>query len=91
MLLDFDNLPKHFKTWEKQFNEYQAMIKESGMSLLECALNFALNIPEIDKVLVGVNSERQLKEIVQAVKGPSSLGAYPIDDINLLNPSLWKT
>lgn len=50
-----------------------------------------LNIPEIDKVLVGVNSERQLKEIVQAVKGPSSLGAYPIDDINLLNPSLWKT
>ena len=50
-----------------------------------------LNIPEIDKVLVGVNSERQLKEIVQAVKGPSSLGAYPIDDINLLNPSLGKT
>ena len=91
VLLDFDNLPKHFKTWEKQFNEYQAMIKESGMSLLECALNFALNIPEIDKVLVGVNSERQLKEIVQAVKGSSSLGAYPIDDINLLNPSLWKT
>jgi aryl-alcohol dehydrogenase-like predicted oxidoreductase len=90
VLLDFDNLPKHFKTWEKQFNEYQAMIKESGMSLLEYALNFALNIPEIDKVLVGVNSERQLKEIVQAVKGPSSLGAYPIDDINLLNPSLWK-
>jgi len=32
MLLNFDNLPKHFKTWEKQFNEYQAMVKESGMS-----------------------------------------------------------
>lgn len=67
------------------------MVKESGMSLLEYALNFALNIPEKDKVLVGVNSERQLKKIVQVVKGPSSLGAYPIDDINLLNPSLWKT
>ena len=91
VLLGFDNLPTHFKVWEKQFNEYQAMVKESGMSLLEYALNFALNIPEIDKVLVGVNSEQQLKEIVQAVKGPSSLGAHPIDDINLLNPSLWKT
>ena len=76
---------------EKQFNEYQAMVKESGMSLLEYALNFALNIPERDKVLVGVNSERQLKEIVQAVIGPSNLGAYPIDDINLLNPSLGET
>ena len=91
VLLDFDNLPKYFKTWEKQFNEYQAMVKESGISLLEYALNFALNIPEIDKVLVGVNSEQQLKEIVQAAKGPNSLGAYPIDDINLLNPSLWKS
>ena len=91
VLLGFDNLPTHFKVWEKQFNEYQAMVKESGMSLLEYALNFALNIPEIDKVLVGVNSEQQLKEIVQAVKGPSSLDAHPIDDINLLNPSLWKT
>jgi len=91
ILLDFDNLPKYFKTWEKQFNEYQAMVKESGISLLEYALNFALNITEIDKVLVGVHSERQLKEIVQAAKGSSGLGAYPIDDINLLNPSLWKT
>ena len=91
MLLDFDNIPKDFKTWEKQFIECQAIVKESGMSLLEYVLNFALNISEIDKVLVGVNSERQFKEIVQAVKDPGSLGACPIDDINLLNPSVWKT
>jgi predicted aldo/keto reductase-like oxidoreductase len=57
---------------------------------LEYALNFALNAQEIDKVLVGVNSEQQLKEIVQAVKDPISLDAYSINDINLLNPSLWK-
>jgi len=91
LLLDFNELPKYFNTWNHRFNEYQVMVKESGVSLLEYALNFALNVPEIDKVLVGINSEQQLKEIVQAVKGPSSLGAYPIDDVNLLNPSLWKT
>ena len=60
------------------------------MSLLEYALNFALNVKEIDKVLVGVNSEQQLREIVQAIKDLSGLDAYPINDINLLNPSLWK-
>jgi aryl-alcohol dehydrogenase-like predicted oxidoreductase len=90
VLLNFDNLPGYFLSWKKQFNEYQVMVKESGMSLLEYALNFVLNIPEIDKILVGVNSEQQLKEIVQAVKDPKSLGAYPVDDINLLNPSFWK-
>ena len=60
------------------------------MSLLEYALNFVLDVQEIDKVLVGVNSGQQLREIVQAVKDPSNLAACPINDINLLNPSLWE-
>jgi len=59
--------------------------------LLEYALNFVLSIQEIDKVLVGVNNEKQLREIAQAEKGRSSIDAFPINDINLLNPSLWKS
>jgi aryl-alcohol dehydrogenase-like predicted oxidoreductase len=90
VLLDFDNLSDYFLTWKRQFMEYQAMVKNSGLSLLEYALNFALSIQEIEKILVGVNSENQLREIVQAVKNQVSLEACPIDDINLLNPSLWS-
>jgi len=65
-------------------------VKESSLSKLEYALNFVLSIKEIDKVLVGVNSKKELKEIVQSVKDKEELNAYSIDDINLLNPSLWK-
>ena len=65
-------------------------MKESSLSKLEYALNFVLSIKEIDKVLVGVNSKKQLKEIVQSVKDKEELNAYSIDDINLLNPSFWK-
>ncbi len=90
ILLDFNNLPGYFLTWQDQFDEYQEMVKNSGMSLLEYALNFALDIPEIDRVLVGVNSGLQLEEIVQSVKKQGSFKAYPINDVNLLNPSLWK-
>ena len=90
VLLDFNNLSNYFSPWKKEFSIYQETVKDNGLSLLECALNFVLNIREIDKVLVGVNSERQLKEIVQVVKRRSNLSAYPINDINLLNPSLWK-
>ena len=90
VLLDFNNLSNYFSPWKKEFSIYQETVKDNGLSLLECALNFVLNIREIDKVLVGVNSERQLKEIVKAVKRRSNLSAYPINDINLLNPSLWK-
>ncbi len=90
VLLDFNHHSSYFITWQEQFEKYQAIVKESGASLLEYALNFVLNIQEIDKVLVGVNSEIQLNEIIQSVKETGNLDAYPIDDINLLNPSLWK-
>jgi aryl-alcohol dehydrogenase-like predicted oxidoreductase len=90
VLLRFDGLSNYFSTWQGQFEEYQAMVEKSGLSLLEYALNFALNVQEIDKVLVGVNSEKQLIEIVQAAKDLRSPAAFPINDINLLNPSLWK-
>jgi aryl-alcohol dehydrogenase-like predicted oxidoreductase len=57
ILLNFDNLSDYFLTWERQFIEYQAMVKNSGLSLLEYALTFVLSIQEIDKILVGVDSE----------------------------------
>lgn len=90
VLLGPASLSNYFSAWQCQFEEYQSIVEKSGLSLLEYALNFALDVQEIDKVLVGVNSGQQLREIVQAVKDPSNLAAYPINDINLLNPSLWK-
>jgi len=90
VLLDFDNLSDYFLTWKAQFTEYQAMVKNSGLSLLEYALNFVLSVQEIDRVLVGVNNEQQLREIVLSLKGLDALEDYFINDINLLNPSLWK-
>jgi aryl-alcohol dehydrogenase-like predicted oxidoreductase len=90
ILLNFNDLPKYFKTWKKQFNEYQTMVKESEMSLLEYALNFALSTQEVDKVLVGVDSKKQLEEIVHSVKKHGNSDPYPISDMNLLNPSMWK-
>jgi len=90
ILLDFDNQTSYFSTWQKQFSMYQLMVEKSGLTLLEYALNFALNIQEIDKVLVGVDSEKQLKEIFKAIKVRNNLDAFSINDINLINPSLWK-
>jgi aryl-alcohol dehydrogenase-like predicted oxidoreductase len=90
VLLDFDNLSSYFSTWRGRFDKYQEVVEKSGMSLLEYALNFALNTKGIDKVLVGVNSEQQLREIIQSAKKEGKSSAHPINDVNLLNPSLWR-
>jgi len=90
VLLNFDSLSGYFSIWKEQFDTYQAMVSDRGLSLLEYALNFVLNIKEIDKVLVGVNSEVQLREIIQTAKVQGNFNAYFINDMNLLNPSLWR-
>jgi len=90
VLLDFDNLSNYFLTWRNQFNEYQAVVEKSGLSLLEYALNFVLNIQEIDKALVGVDNENQLREITQSINKKQNLIGTPINDMNLLNPNLWR-
>jgi aryl-alcohol dehydrogenase-like predicted oxidoreductase len=90
LLLDFKHLSGYFSKWKKEFDSYQEMVHDSGSSLLGFALNFALSAKEIDKVLVGVNSEEQLKEIIESIKEQSYSNAYPICDTNLLNPSNWK-
>lgn len=67
------------------------MVKDKGLSLLEYALNFVLNTKEIDKVLVGVNSIKQLQEIINAQNTKAqNLTPYNVDDVELLNPNLWK-
>ena len=91
ILLDFNDLPSYFLTWENQFNVYQEIVKKSGLSKLEYALNFVLDIKELDKILVGVYNVEQLQEIFTASqkKIRTELMPFSIDDIHLLNPSLW--
>lgn len=89
LLLDFKHLGNYFSKWTKKFNSYQEIVRGSNLSLLEYALSFVLNTKEIDKVLVGVNSENQLREVIKSTKYQNNLDAHPIHDINLLNPSNW--
>jgi aryl-alcohol dehydrogenase-like predicted oxidoreductase len=90
LLLNFNNLSNYFITWKEQFIKYQTMAKKDGLSLLEYALNFVLNTTEIDKVLVGVDNEKHLREIIQSVKRTSNLAPYPINEVELLDPRVWK-
>jgi len=90
VLLSFDSLSDYFSTWNEQFEQYQEMVREKELSLLEYALNFVLKTQELDKVLVGIDSVNQLTDIINAFKSDVDLKAFKIDDINLLNPNLWS-
>lgn len=93
LLLQQNKLPMWFKVnWPKLFNEWFKFQEGTNASADEIALGFAINQPWIDKIVVGVDNEQQLKRIVQIEKA----NKYNLDlnlssnDPNLIEPNNWK-
>lgn len=68
---------------------------EAGMSMTELALRYALSIKQIDAVVLGVDTPKQLREIFAGLPGKLSLDIVEkinrivASDKNLLLPTNW--
>ena len=95
LLMDHKTLPNYFSPYLNILNKFKNESEKRNLSALELSLGFALHQEEIDKVIVGVHEEEQLNEIIQASNITSDkfelLDELATNEINLLNPSLWKT
>ena len=61
------------------------------ISPLEAALSFGLEIPEINKLIIGVNNTSQLEEIIEVSRKPKSIKKdFSINDQRLVNPTNWQ-
>lgn len=89
-----NNTPQqdYFKPWKNNFNQYFTQLKNNNVSRLSAALNFAMGVEELDRIIIGVNTAQQLTELLNASQkiGNIQYTDFAIDDVNLLNPSLWK-
>ena len=91
LLMSSNQRPKYFSKWSNTFNEWDLWLKRNKISGLEAALNFVLSEDLIDKVVIGVDSKTQLKEVISVSKNrildiPKILNTT--DDM-LINPSHW--
>lgn len=82
--------PVAFARWEPLLARWDAWRQAAGHDGLAACLHYAFSVPEVNRVVVGVDSSHQLTEIAAALEGP---GGWPedlwSDDPTLLNPSLW--
>ena len=95
LLMPIAEMPAYFDSFKPLLERYRKTCQENGVSPLSAALGFVYGLPEVDHVLVGVNNERHLKEIIDAVNALDSLSKvdfseYAITDELLINPSLWS-
>jgi aryl-alcohol dehydrogenase-like predicted oxidoreductase len=94
LLLERKNVPSKFEEWSDIWDKWDIFVKDSKLSRLALCLNFALNHPQIDRVIVGVETTQQLKEIINVSTSRYSL----IDNFSfsgrvepdLINPFNWS-
>lgn len=92
LLAKSDLFLKQFDQWQGLWKLWKEWLEDNKISALEATIRYVLGTKEISRVIVGVDSERQLKEIIAASSGelPDIPSALRTDDTNLLNPTNWK-
>ncbi|WP_228051829.1 aldo/keto reductase [Sphaerospermopsis aphanizomenoides] len=93
LLMESDTRPSYFQRWYPLWMEWQNWLLNSGLNPLQACLGFVLSHPSIDRVVVGVDSFKQLQEILAATT--AELSVNPPDklccnDPDLINPALWR-
>jgi aryl-alcohol dehydrogenase-like predicted oxidoreductase len=91
LLMSADQRPVRFNRWSGLWKHYDAWIAASGFYPLQACLAYVSAIPEIQQVVVGVNSLSHIKEILQAPinQAMSWSPELDTDDEELLNPLAW--
>jgi aryl-alcohol dehydrogenase-like predicted oxidoreductase len=93
LLADMELLPGHLAAYRDRFEAVAAAADGARMSRLALCLRFVLDRPAIDRVIVGVTSLQELRQIVAATSDgrplPDGLAALACDDPRLIDPSRW--
>ncbi len=86
--------PAYFQRWAELWAIWDAWLAETGTTPLAAALAFVLAEAGIDRVLVGVDTDLQLRDILRVANDPgapipsATLATY---DTDLINPARWNS
>ena len=91
LLMPPERRPARFERWHPLWRRWDSWLISADVDALHACLGFALGFPEIDRILVGVDTAMQLEEIVAAAKrGALAVpGDLASDDVELVNPVHW--
>ena len=87
---DRNDLPEKLRPMKKYLLQLDEFSKQSRLSISEIALNYNLQNPYIDGVLIGVDNVEQLKTNLASVKDTPVDIEISVKEQELLNPVNWK-
>lgn len=93
LLQDEKQRDKYFCRWPEKFKQFTDLLEKTGSTPLEICLQFALKNPLFTRIVVGVQSAQQLRDIVLISMAPvGALEACHLacDDLDLIRPQNWR-
>lgn len=91
LLMEPHARPAKFRRWQATWNRWEAWLATTGLTPLQACLRFASSFRQVGRMIVGVDTLQQLKEIVAALQG--TMSAVPAglasSDPDLVNPARW--
>lgn len=87
---DRENLPGKLQPMKRYLLELDAYAKETGLSIPELALNYNLQNPYLDGILIGVDNVQQLLTNVHSIKETKVDLDIEVKEQDLLNPVNWN-
>lgn len=92
LLMPKDAVPAKFSQWNDLLQNWQNWLAINNLSAVQACLAYPFSFPEIDRVVVGVDSIKQLKQIIDAAASTMSLEFPDIEssEENLINPANWS-
>ncbi|WP_432799538.1 aldo/keto reductase [Poriferisphaera sp. WC338] len=89
-------LPEHFNPAKPQLRALQQLSKQISAPLSSILINFVLSFPEIDRLVIGVNSANDLQENLSGLShhhavtsSLTTLKTYQLDHDEILHPGKW--
>ena len=81
---------KYFKKWQNLFSYWFKYLEKNNISAIEYCFSDIINYG-FDKIIVGINSMENLKEILNFKKiEKKKIKNFEINDLKLIDPRNWK-
>lgn len=91
LLMSEEYKVKKFNRWAGLWRIWHEWLNDNKLTALEATIRYVISVQEISKVLVGVDSQKQLEQIMTSSQGilPNIPLELTTSDVDLLNPSNW--
>lgn len=92
LLLREEDLPPHFDRWRPLWRRWDDWVNSRGVSRTQACISFVMGQTEIDRVIVGVESSDQLREVICASN--ENISELPVgfesNEFDLISPARWR-